>query len=219
MCKLNPPFGCGPNLITLPYVNFSTLVLQCFDNYKDAWIQEHILIDLWQARLNFPFIYKFFKKTAFGPQKVKFKNHSSTSHTFTRLFAKMRRRLGTLKIHPQAAIQKNCAMQLLYDLAQLDASSFQAAKKIRSQALTDIEVYALWRIANNLEQPAKTRVCQLLRSTMKFRGCTVPERKMRRRLPFLAHQTFHASLVIQALAYSSTSSITCCGRRCPSFCG
>ena len=205
----------------LPYVNFSTLVLQCFDNYKDAWIQEHILIDLWQARLNFPFIHKFFKKTAFGPQKIKFKNHSSTSH-------KMRRRLGTLRIHPQAVIQKNYATQLLYDLAQLDASSLQAAKKIRPQALTDVEVYALWRIANNLEQPAKTRVCQLLRSAIKFRGRSVPERKTRRlRLPFLVHPTFHAEMtswlrthiVLQTLAYPFTSSITCCVRRCTSFCG
>ena len=68
----------------LPYAAFSTLVVPRFDNYKDAWIQEHVLIDSWQARLNFPFIYKFFKKTAFGPQKIKFKNHSSTSHTLTR---------------------------------------------------------------------------------------------------------------------------------------
>ena len=59
----------------LPYAAFSTLVVQCFGNYKDAWIQEHILIDSLQARLNFPCIYKFFKKTAFGPQKIKFKNH------------------------------------------------------------------------------------------------------------------------------------------------
>ena len=55
---------------TLPYTSFSTLVVQRFDNYRDAWIQEHILIDSWQARLNFPFIYKFFKKTAFGPQRI-----------------------------------------------------------------------------------------------------------------------------------------------------
>ena len=144
---------------TLPYTSFSTLVIRCFDNYKDAWIHEHISIDSWQARLNFPFIYKFFKKTAFGPQRIKFKNHSSNSHTFTRLFAKVRRRLGTLNLCPQAAIQKNFATQLLYDLAQLDASSFHAATKIRSQALTDIEVYALWRIANNLEQPAKINYC------------------------------------------------------------
>ena len=37
----------------LPCADISTLVVQCFDNYKDAWIQEHVLIDLWQARLNF----------------------------------------------------------------------------------------------------------------------------------------------------------------------
>ena len=128
----------------LPYAAFSTLVVQCFGNYKDACVQEHVLIDSWQARLNFPFIYKFFKKTAFRPRKIRFKNQSSSSHTFTRLVAKMRRRLGTLKVHPQAVIQKKFAMQLLYDLAQLDASSFQAAKRICSQALTDIEVYALW---------------------------------------------------------------------------
>ena len=176
---------------TLPYTSFSTLVVQCFDNYRDAWIQEHILIDSWQARLNFPFIYKFFKKTAFGPQRIKFKNHSSNSHTFTRLFAKVRRRLGTLNLCPQAAIRKEAAFQLLYDSAQLDASSFQAATKIRSQSLTDMEVYALWRIANNLEQPAKTRVCQLLRSAMQFRGSTIPQLKLRLRLPFLAHATFH----------------------------
>ena len=63
-------------------------------------------------------------------------------------------------------------------------------KKIRSQALTDIEVYALWRIANNLEQPAKTRVRQLLRAAMKFGGCTIPEHKTR----LLAHQTFCADV-------------------------
>ena len=106
----------------------------------------------------------------------------------------MRRRLGTLKLQPLAAIRKTYAVQLLCDLAPLDASSLQAAKKIRSQELADIEVYALWRIANNLEQPAKTRVRQLLRAAMKFRGCTIPEHKTRLRLPFLAHQTFHAEI-------------------------
>ena len=173
---------------------FSTIVISCFDRYRDAWIQEHVLIDLWQARLNFPFIYTFFKKTAFGHQKTKFKNQSSTSHTFTRLFAKVRRRIGTLGIHPQAAFRKTQALQLLYDLSQSDATSFQVSKKIRSQALTDIEVYALWRIANNLEQLAKTKVRQLIRAALKFRGCTIPEQKVRLQLPFLAHRAFRANI-------------------------
>ena len=115
---------------TLPYTSFSAIVISCFDACRDAWTQEHALIGLWQDRLNFPFIYKFFKRTAFGHQKTKFKNQSSTSHTFTILFAKVRRRFGTLEIHPQAAFRKTQALQLLYDLSQPDAASFQASKKI-----------------------------------------------------------------------------------------
>ena len=115
---------------TLPYTSFSAIVISCFDACRDARIQEHALIGLWQDRLNFPFIYKFFKRTAFGHQKTKFKNQSSTSHTFTILFAKVRRRFGTLGIHPQAAFRKTQALQLLYDLSQPDAASFQASKKI-----------------------------------------------------------------------------------------
>ena len=58
--------------------------------------------------------------------------------------------MGTLKLRPQSALTKERALEMLFDLGQTDYRSFEASKKIRSQKFTDLEVYALWRIATDL---------------------------------------------------------------------
>ena len=72
--------------------------------------------------------------------------------------------------------------------------SFQAAKLVRSQRVTDTEVYALFRIAKNLEQPAKSKVVALLTGALRFRNCSVPAKQPRLRVPFLAHADFKTCL-------------------------
>ena len=172
------------------YSAYSTVVLSTHDNYKQAWIAEHVLIDLWQPRLNHPFVHKFFKKTASGPKTVPLRNKSSTSHNYFRLFCKLRRRFATVGYKVPPTLSKPKAFDILYDLAQMDRRSFEAAKLIRSQRITELELYALWRIGCNLEQPEKSRVKKLMCSAFRFRGCSIPDVHPRLRCPYLAHPSF-----------------------------
>ena len=45
---------------------FSLIKVASLPNYKRAWTVEHLLIDRWQPRLNFPFVTFLLQRTALG---------------------------------------------------------------------------------------------------------------------------------------------------------
>ena len=45
---------------------FSLIKVASLPTYKRAWTVEHLLIDQWQPRLNFPFVTFFLQRTALG---------------------------------------------------------------------------------------------------------------------------------------------------------
>ena len=53
------------------YFDFSTVCVSVHRDYREAWIQEHILIDRWQPRFNSPFIDRFYLKSAVGFKRLK----------------------------------------------------------------------------------------------------------------------------------------------------
>ena len=144
------------------YHQFTIIVLATFDEYRSAWIREHALICAWQPRLNHPFVHCYLLKRAAGYRITKLRKiNGKPPPNFKRLFLRLHRRTATLKLHPASLVSKEHAFAILIDLTQTDIKSFEASKHIRSQHMTDLEVYALWRMAVNLEQPGSCQAHQI----------------------------------------------------------
>ena len=77
------------------FETFSTIQISTCASYRQAWILEHMLIDSWQPKLNYPFITLHLHRTALG-----FRASSKTHKT---AYAKFGRRLWIKlhkKVHP-----------------------------------------------------------------------------------------------------------------------
>ena len=79
------------------------------------------------------------------------------------------------------------AWKLLSSLSSLTKQSYFAAKLVRSNAITSDELYALFRLSSNLEEPFRSRTRTLLKSALQFRRLSVPKRNVPLRIPFLSH--------------------------------
>ena len=135
------------------YFDFSTICVSVHQDYREAWIQEHILIDRWQPRFNSPFIDRFYMKSALGFKRLKPRSSLKTVSLFSRLWGKVRRRASATSTPTKCLMDKQQAWSLLYDLASLTVASFEAAKIVRSARVSALELYALFRMAEIMEQP------------------------------------------------------------------
>lgn len=172
----------------------STIVIQTFEHYNDAWIQEHYLISRWQPALNHPFILRHLRLKATG-WKMQFKqNQHAPVKLGPRLYQRIRRRLRTLQAPVTKYTRQHEAWKLLYDLSLNTATSFKAAQFIRSGALHDWEVYGLYRLSQHMEEPAKSKVRSLIGKALIFRNCTLPRKNIPLAIPFLAHPSFKSDL-------------------------
>ena len=113
----------------------------------------------------------FFKKTALG-FRVSRKHRSSAYATFgLRLWRKLRKRLhGQCKQFAIKDIFRQLAWNILYDLGSHTRASFDAARMVRSQRMSDEEVYALIKLSRSVENPVRFRIHSILKSAVKFRG-------------------------------------------------
>ena len=135
--------------------HYTTIQLTSHDTYDQAWIQEHHHIANWMPTLNWPFISHHLKLKAQGWQFTKHRAHFySRLATHKRLFRRLRLRQQTLREPHLYTSTKDHALTLLRDLTKHTAASFEAAKQLRSGRHTDLEVYAIRRMAANLEEPA-----------------------------------------------------------------
>ena len=89
----------------------------------------------------------------------------------------------------QALTDKRQACTLLFDLASLTKASIEAAKIVRSVTVkaTALEMYALRRMAQAMEQRIVSRVIQLLKSALRN-----PEANQSLNIALLSHQSFAA---------------------------
>ena len=110
------------------------------------------------APLNWPFISQHLKLKAQGWQFTKRRAHFySRLATHKRLFRRLRRRQQTIQEPHFFTSTKHHALTLLRNLTKHTAASFEAAKQLRSGRHTDLEVYAIRRMASNLEEPRRSR--------------------------------------------------------------
>lgn len=67
-------------------------------------------------------------------------------------------------------------------------------KALRSGQFTDVEVYAIYRLANNLEEPSRSRTRSLIKKVLGFRNATVPCPNFPPGVPFQAHDDFKINI-------------------------
>ena len=153
--------------------HYTTIQLTSHDTYDQAWIQEHHYIANWMPSLNWPFISHHLKLKAQGWQFAKHRAHFySRLATHKRLFRRLRQRQYTLREPHLYTSTKHHALQLLRNLTKHTAASFEAAKQIRSGRHTDLEVYAIRRMAANLEEPGRSRALHILNKALIYRNLT-----------------------------------------------
>ena len=73
-------------------------------------------------------------------------------------------------------------------------ASFDAARHLRSGKYTDLEVYAVRRMATSLEEPGRSRAIHILNQALSYRDLTPPKSNLPLTIPFLAHTSFQADI-------------------------
>ena len=73
-------------------------------------------------------------------------------------------------------------------------ASFDAARQLRSGKYTDLEVYAIRRMATSLEEPGRSRALHLLNQALTYRNLTPPKSNLPLTIPFLAHPSFQSDV-------------------------
>ena len=141
--------------------------------------------------LNWPFISHHLKLKAQGWQFTKHRAHFySRLATHKRLFRRLRQRQHTLREPHLYTSTKHHALTLLRNLTKHTAASFEAAKELRSGRRTDLEVYAIRRMAANLEEPGRSRALHIINKALLYRNLTPPKPNIPLTVPFLAHDDF-----------------------------
>ena len=172
------------------YQQYSTLFLLSTTNYTQAWAQEHALIQQHRSPLNFPYIQQHLHRTAFAFHIKPNKLHFSRTHTALRLWRRVRRATRSLHRNQTPTEQQVQSWTTLYHLASFNRQRFETSKRLRSGATTNWDVYALWRLAQHVEQPERSRCLSELRNILHFRNCSTPKGNKPLTLPFLSHPTF-----------------------------
>ena len=141
--------------------------------------------------LNWPFISHHLKLKAHGWQFTKHRAHFySRLATHKRLFRKLRRRQHAIHEPHLFTSTRLHALTLLRNLTKHTRASFEAAKQLRSGKHTDLEVYAIQRMAANLEEPGRSRALHAINQALKYRNLTPPKPNIPLTVPFLAHDQF-----------------------------
>ena len=117
--------------------------------------------------LNWPFISHHLKLKE-GWQFTKHRAHFySRLATHKRLFRKLRRRQHAIHEPHLFTSTRLHALTLLRNLTKHTLASFEAAKQLRSGKHTDLEVYAIRRMASNLEEPGRSKALHIINQALK----------------------------------------------------
>ena len=176
------------------FESYTCIVLQACTTYNDAWVREHLLISSWQPALNHPFILKFLKLKSEGWMMQLRKNRQGPVKLSPRLYQRVRRRLFSLGSVPSPHSFQEQAWRIVCQISLFTRASYEACKRIRSGEFHTLEVYALYRPANHMEEPGRSRVKSLIGKALLFRNATVPKNNLPLHIPFLALDNFRTNL-------------------------
>ena len=173
------------------YHEFATVKLvQCTD-YRQAWNFEHQLIGIFQPLLNAPFVNRLLRTTATHIDMNKKSRHIPVNHMGKRLLRRVRLMLQAKFTNCNVrALTLHRGFDLLWQSAQTNRWQFEAQKTLRSNMLDNIELYAIWRLTNHLEQPYRSICRNQLKSAFDFRNLVVPKENKPLHIPALADPDF-----------------------------
>ena len=104
--------------------------------------------------------------------------------------AHARTRKGLPPLPTAAATWPLKGFQFLHRLGSPTKQSFHASTLIRSNSFSDVQVYALYRQTNILEEPHKTKAGSLLVAALNFRKLPIPPAVRPLLVRPLAHSSF-----------------------------
>ena len=177
------------------YTQFSTICIANPPDKAKTFTMEHVLISKWQPMLNFPFICHHFKMNSSGFQQAKPQTSLPYQLLGHRLFRKVRKRITKHSNFRHAQFRskpmpQNRAWEILFDLCSATKRSFDAERHIRSLAVSPDEVYALFRLAHNLEQPHRSAAISCIKRCLIFRQLSIPKSNLPLTIPFLCIPDF-----------------------------
>ena len=86
------------------------------------------------------------------------------------------------------------AWRNLYQISLFTWESYEACQRICSGEFHTLEVYALYKLANHVEEPIRSRAKSLVGKALLFRNDTVPKNNLPLNMMFLAHDNFGSNL-------------------------
>ena len=156
------------------------------------------IIQKWALPLNFPFVVRLMP-TKTVPSTKCFVQSLATKYGVpaTRLFRKLRRRMfHTMRLHlyHSSFFRDDHQWHVLLQLADNSSKSFAMARSIRSAQYSLGQIFALYRLANVLEDPPRSKVRGLLKSAIKLKGAMLPPKAKALIIPVLADKAFSSQV-------------------------
>ena len=198
--------------------NFFTYVtiLICSDVDNSAETQfvyrtkEACLIARLQPTLNYPYVQRCLRRTSLGFVKTKlFSSKHRRGINGIRLFRRLRKRAhGSDQHHTSNMLTMKFSIRTITALASRTKKSWDTQKLLAKTNLwTNDELYILWRMVQNFEQPARSLALGVLHKTFELRKLTKPKSAQSLAIPFLAHPAFrkHVQAFLQRITVQCKS--------------
>ena len=145
-------------------------VFPIYTNKSNFWALEQALIQLWQPRLNTPFIYQFFNCRKGLISRTKFS--SSRQFGFYSLWRKLRWKSTPTQVrralHSPLFGRRVQLWQIIQDLGSNSVKRFHMEKRLRSNEIGQNGCYFIRRLANNLGEPQRSYAINAIDRALTF---------------------------------------------------
>ena len=132
--------------------------------------EENTEIQQLQPGLNTPWVYSRLKnRPSPAPTTANFAS--------CKLWKRLRRKLkkcSTYGMHITGVYRRKQAWRTLFDLCSTTKRSYSTQRYLRSARVNTLQLYALYRLSNHLQEPRKSLCRSQLKRILRFRKCIVP---------------------------------------------
>ena len=169
---------------------------KAFPTDSQLHVQELLLIEKLQPKLNYPFISRLIFAAGKVPRASKVPPISSLQpHHKLRKKLRVRLRLNPGQWFLNTVPQKpSTAWQFIYDLTSTTRNQLTAWRRLRSPEINSTQLLFFVRLAATAEAHIKFKALHLLYKEMQRRNMAKPKNKRPLTIPFLAHSEFGYSL-------------------------
>ena len=181
---------------TKNFFEYVMMPWKAFSKDSQLHVQELLLIEKLQPKLNYPFISRLIFAAGKFPRASKVPPISSLQpHHKLRKKLRVRLRLNPGQWFLNTVPQKpSTAWQFIYDLASTTRNQLTAWRRLRSPEMNSTQLLFLVRLAATAEAHIKFKALHLLYKEMQRRNMAKPKNKRPLTIPFLAHSEFGYNL-------------------------